>query len=357
MSSRFARLRCLVPLAIVVLAGGCNGFAVDVLTIARYEPADDSFHCLQVFSNIASRDKKRATADGDHLASIWESRRSLVNCPFPIFSLPLMIERQGKDRFRDFRFNDGPKREEFKKTTVDLDSIEAEPGLFCLTPDRTLAYWHRTKLPGKTADAILAEMTPHVAKGFADWGRSQQDLARKVGAVPTTWKQMRDEIVRSNFEPERESNFPREDVIYPLSAESLSRLAKGIDGSMKLTRNKDSVLLVVPLSNEDAGEIVSILDAFRREIIERVKAGKTVPNGDEWRRLLASLALRPLDGVGLELTMNMPQVAMFQSPAELKHCDEKQRAQYDEAIGWLEARKVPIDRAFSLEKLITENRP
>lgn len=342
-----------------ILFSGC--VEANVRTFLRYDKADDSFHCLQTYDNLHATDKREL----DHVESLWKRRAGVIPCPslafllvgeFNIFGVE-SLERTAKNRIRQIDLGRPADKESEPKTTqVDLDAIQVIPGQFHLNSHGNLAYYQQCVVPGKTLDAILAEVTPLFAAELEQLAAKQIKLALK--AKPMTWEAVRRSLL-DDLEgkdkpkpPVQKDGKATGDPPLPLDAESLRLLGKAVaDKSVKLGRLRDQFTMVVPLSKRDSQEAVATLEFLRKTVAERVKSGKLIDK--DLPELLDSLKVRQVEG-GLEATLDFTKYAKAETSAESQGPDGKKKAGYASTLAAIQAKGIPIAKAGAVEKLVKE---
>ena len=122
------RRLALLLLALPFLGVGCvEGNVQDFI---RYEPKDDTFWFLQLYTNLVAPEKE----DQEHLASLWKRRNALLIVPLqgelgPSLLMQSALERTGKNQFHaiDLAKDSGNER----RTEVcpfDLDAVRSRAG-------------------------------------------------------------------------------------------------------------------------------------------------------------------------------------------------------------------------------------
>jgi hypothetical protein len=118
-----------------LLCAGC--VEGDVRMFFKYEPKDDSFRYMEVYTNIQTTKKE----DLDSLQSLWEHRRSIIINPVDLHLFGRnAFEREGKHTYRTVSLGGySPRRDPAKKepeakgtpeikfTSIDLDTIQVIP--------------------------------------------------------------------------------------------------------------------------------------------------------------------------------------------------------------------------------------
>jgi hypothetical protein len=352
----FRRQFAFMGLVGLLICAGC--IEGHVRTFLKYESNDDSFRCLQTFSNINA-----SGADVDHLESLWQRRESIILNPFQINLFGMTaIERKGRYQYSVISLGSSSATPpEVTTTSVDLDTIRLIPGEFYLNEHRNLCYHHQVVVPGKTADAILRELTPQLAKAIAEMAESQLQLVGKDKVRKQTWDEVRKLILKDMFsdEVEKPTETPETEKpevgewMAPWEVASLRMLAKApTDKSLKIDRAREIFTIVVPLSKRDCNEVMATADFMRDVVAERLKAGKKVEEGIP--EFLESFNLKHLAETGLEITIDFKKLAKTVRSEDKSEPTEKLKLAYKSTVASIQGRGVPINRRFSIEDLLGE---
>ncbi|MFO0797139.1 MAG: hypothetical protein U0804_06645 [Gemmataceae bacterium] len=346
--------------AVVVWAtlplAGC--VEADVQSYARYQPDDDSFRCLQVYSNLYATQAR----DLDHLVSLWERRAHvIINPADPAIFGVTAFERKGRSRFAAVSLGQPkPTPDQVLTTRADLDTIRVRSGRFFLNEHRNLCYYQECVVPGKTLDAVLEDLRPEVADLLTRYAEDQSKDADNVTVRWLTWDEVRQQLrdqAAGRPAPRPAPNEPARRSELRLDADSLRLLKKaGADRSVKLTRVRDVFSVVVPLSKRDAEEALATANVLREALTAEV--GKHKGSPEERKHLLDALdgvTVRHVQGAGVEVSVNAVRAITAvrllggeRSPVEPK------RAGYQATVASVQGRGVAIDKTFTVDPLIAE---
>jgi hypothetical protein len=345
----------IASILLVLTCTACPGCVeADVRLFVKYEPTRDSFHLMEIYTNIHAT----AKSDLDHLESLWERRQSIVIDPLP-FNLwsHMAVERKGKNRYclTDL----AARREEADKvrlTGVDLDTIKVTPGEFYLNRHRNLAYYHQMVVPGSTVDALLKELAPSIAEFMAEFAEQQIRSAGKENVRRLTWDDVRKTLLEKLAEkdhPQAASKGQTQEEVGPLETASLRLLIKaGAERSVKFTRSRQVFTLTVPLSKRDCHEVVATVDLVREVVADRIKAGKAVEPGLD--RFLESFNVRYVAGAGLEVSLIDLAKAANAGRVDVDPRPSKSETEYQTTRASIQGRGIAINKAFSINELVGE---
>jgi hypothetical protein len=337
----------LLLVAAVCLSSCCGCIHGNVLSYTRYDQANDSFACLEIYANIATKDEDEL----NHIARLWSRKDNLIINAIPeirIFGSPTIFERRGPHGYLKLPIAQAMEKEpEAVTTSVDLDTIRVTPGEFFLNEYRNLCCSHKAVIPGATVDAAMRELMPLIADGLAQLGESQIQLAGKEGSKPTTWNDVRDSMLVSLGEKEAK---PAEDEkkgekLLPLEKASLRLLIKaGADGSVRFTRKADAFTLVVPLSKRDCDEAVATVDLVREVVAERLKAGKQVEK--DVTDVLDACEIQHLANTGLSVTVHVGKLAerKAREPISMPEPDADSKLLYRTTAASIQGRGIEINK-------------
>jgi hypothetical protein len=303
------RSRVRIPLLMLVfcclLSSGC--IEAEVFSFVRYEPKDDSFHCLQVYTNINTPQK----ADLAHLESLWKRRESIIIQPMQIVGLP-GFERKGKDKCVVIDLGDPMAKNKEVATKVDLDSIKVMPGEFYLNTHGNLGYYQQISVPGKAIDAFLKELTPVVAELLLEPIEQQAKLIGNNKAKRLTWDEVRKTTAEELLLPADTKNPKKKDdeeyELLPLEKASWEMLTKACkDETIPLSRKGDVFVMTLPLTKKDCTEVIATFDFIRKQCDERLKQKKPVEFGIP--EALEAIKLKYFEGPGLEISIDTTKAA------------------------------------------------
>jgi hypothetical protein len=336
----------------------------EIFTLARYDPKDDSVRCIQVYTNICAAQK----ADLDHLVSLWERRESIIIQPVELPGLPA-FERKGKNKYCSIDLGElAKKQSEVTSTDVDLDSIKVIPGEFYLNAHLNLCYYHQIVVPGKTIDALLKEVIPFVTRELADFAKHQVELAGMKKAKIATWDELRKELVEELVVVEDVKNNPmkkndekKDEELTPLEMASLQMLIiAGKDKALQVSRNKEFITAIVPLSKKDCHELIATFDFVRKACDERIKSGKLVEPGVP--EALEAFKLKYVDGSGLEVSADMTKLAKAMTALHAKDGkidfdpapSEEMKNVCKATVASVQGRAIAIKKSLSIKDVVAE---
>jgi hypothetical protein len=358
-----------------LLSSGC--IQATVYSIGKYDAKADSIRLIQIYTNIRVDWKE----DLDHLVSLWERRNSIIIQPTDLsFAGMMAFERKEKNKFCLLDLGHPPEgKPETQSTTVDLDSIKVIPGEFYCNAHGNLGYYHQIVVPGKTFDAFLKEITPRCAEGLATAANKQIELARNDKLKRLTWGKWRESLVKQAFsDPElnalqmalfsqlvvvEDKNKDIEkidDQLLPWDMESLRLLSKAAtDKSFKLTRNREKITGIIPLSKKDCGEIIATFEFIQKAAEDRIKAGK--PVGPGLMETFETFELKYVEASGLEISVDIPKLIGAMNARHPKfggnnfegaprHGDNILKY----TVAWIQARKIPINNKLSIKDVVSD---
>ncbi len=181
-----AKLPVLFIVCICLFGAGC--VEGQVQTFVKYDDKDDSFKCLQIYTNLLAIDNPNV----DRLESLWKRRQSIIIDPVQISS-DYTVTAFGRKGANQYCIIDlaKPGNEEEKTIKADLDTIKVIPGEFYLNKHGNLSYYHQNVVPGKIVDVAIMEFTPKVAKLMAEDACHQISLAKDANVKRLTWDDLR----------------------------------------------------------------------------------------------------------------------------------------------------------------------
>jgi hypothetical protein len=342
-----------------LLGAGC--VEGQVRDLVHYDKETDSFHCLEVYSNLITQEKnEKEKKDLDHLQQLWEKRAAIIINPiqdpiqFLFFGSKFAYERKEKHKFIEVSLgNPDHNAPEVRTSKIDLDAITIIPGEFYLNKYKTLSYYQQIVISGKTVDDILEEITPPIAQTVVTEVDKQLQLAAKGTGKRLTWDEIRTnivaELINKNAAGPKDSN---QGKLGPLEPASLRLLIKAAtDKSLKLSRSHAVFSLVIPLSERDVREAITTFDFIKEAAVaEANKKGKTGEPG--WPEIMATFVLRNREGMGLDVSVNLPKLIMLfdAEKGNSKPADPVAPA-YKTMIEGVEARGIKINKTFSLDDL------
>jgi hypothetical protein len=354
MSKRHSRFKVIQLAFCPLLMAGC--VEGRVLSFVKYQPKDDSFRCMQIFTNLHATDAK----DLDHMAALWKRRESIIINPVQInlFST-LALERKGKNKYCTVNLGIPLDKEpDIQETGVHLDTIKVIPGEFYLNSHGNLSYYHQIAVPGKTIDAIVKEVTPLLAQGLAEFGQHQVKLAGQEKVRRLTWYGLRKTMVKEILTKAKKAEPNKDDKgepLLPLEKASLEMLIKaGADRSVNFSRNRSVFTVVLPLSKKDSEEVMATAELLRETVAERIKAGNSVEEG--WAQgleFLNSIKLRYIEGEGLEVPVDVARIEKILK-YNLNPEPDKNKQRYQATVDGIQEHGIIINRTFSIKKLVAE---
>jgi hypothetical protein len=353
--TRHRAIAAVVVWATLLLAGCVEA---DVRSYARYQPDDDSFRCLQVYSNLHATQPR----DLDHLVSLWERRAEvIINPADPTIFGVTAFERKGRNRFAAVSLGQPqPNPDPGLTTRADLDTIRVRPGRFFLNEHRNLCYYQECVVPGKTLDAVLEDLGPAVADQLTKYAEEQTKDADNVAVRWLTWGEVRQQLrdqAAGKPAPPPPPNEPARRSELRLDADSLRLLKKaGADRSVKLTRVRDVFSVVVPLSKRDSEEALATAEVLRQALTAEV--GNLKGSAEERKHLLDALdgvKVRHVQGAGVEVSVNaIRAVQAVRLIVGGQLADEPKRAGYQATVASVQGRGIAIDKTFTLDAMIAE---
>jgi hypothetical protein len=266
---RFQLTCATLVLAILVTLTGCiDGRAHNFV---RYDAATDSFHFLDIYTNISSNDPLELA----YVADLWRRRDNLVVNLLPkfeLFSSPNIWERDGSHKYNVVPIADPPESLTSVATKADLSKIKVNPGKFFRNEHGNLCYHHENVVPGAVIDAVLIDAAPIVSNLFAGLAEEQIASADKT-EERITWDQFREIVVsRLQGSTSEESKL----APLPLDGSSLQMLIKaGRAQSIKITRDHDAFSLSIPMSEADVRQVIATWE-LAQEILPN---SKNAPEG------------------------------------------------------------------------------
>jgi len=368
-----------------LLGAGC--VAGQVRDLVSYDKETDSFRCLQLYSNLhafAPQADKDFKKDLDHLQQLWGKRASILISPIQLhLFVTIAYERKEKHKYSEVSLGGAAAKEpEVRTTKVDLDAIKIIPGEFFLSKHKTLSYYQQMVIPGKTVDGLLEEINPLLAQMVAVEADKQLQLANKGKGERLTWDEVRKTAIAVPIN--KEAAPPKDDnkdglglaldavaKLVPVHAAVKRLLDKGVlsvsveealplleDASLRLlikaanantlkvSRSQAVFTAVIPLSPRDIREAIATFDFIKEAVAEAIKKGKPVAPVPA---IMASFRLRNLEGMGLEVSVNLPKLipslSVHSGTAESKP-DENQTAASKTLIDGLEERGIKINKTF-----------
>jgi hypothetical protein len=331
----------------------------DVSTFLRYERSDDSFRCLRVYTNIAAIDQ----GDLDHMAKMWERRRFFIINPFEISIFnTLAFGRTGRNKFYAVSLCEPADVGEEKVTAADLSTIEILPGDFYLNSHGNLSIYHQCVIPGQTLNAIVADLVaPFFAEKLAQFAEEQIQSQGKENVELLTWDVLRQSLYFNITEKGVVSwgpETPKPASPWPmLEKASLRLLMKaGADKTVKITRARDVLTIVVPLSNRDCHEAVATIDLLRDALADR-RAAEEKLEIETCAAILDACKLRHLEETGLEVTVDMTRFSKaFPVDVDRQPHESTKPIDFKTTVASIRGRGIEVNKTFAIDKLIAEYR-
>ncbi len=323
-------------------------------TYTRYEPKDDSFHLLKVYSNLNATTGNQMVDEKvlEHIVSHWKDRALLIPQPIPFFDPAATVYRRTGQHTYEIHSLGVPadKPRETQTTQVDLNAIEVLPGEFSLNEHGNACYYHQVKIPGSTVDAMLKEMSPTFAEGLAKLVEHQNQLRNKGTTAQWTWDEVRKELVK--YLKNRAHKGPSPDSkLLPLDQESLKLLAQaGAKGQVDLSRKGDVFQLVIPLSQRDSLEAIATFDLVKPALAERIKND---PKVEPWSMdLFQAFSLEHKKAQGLAISLSYTKLAKsIHAENKPPTPEAKLKTNYKNTATALKAKGIPFKKSIALDKL------
>jgi len=343
----------LLVIALAVLSGLPLGCSVPGTHdhLMRYEAESDSFVVFRSWTNIAGRTETEL----EHVKTIWTQRNSIITIPFTVLWFAPAIERLGVHQFRWIDLNSVTNNPNVEVTPIDLDSIRITASEFYLNQHGNLCFYHEQVIPGETADAMLTEATPHVEGFVTEWAEE----LRKEGYTGSTWDELRQEILKGFETIDEEPRIRRQKVdineMMFLDQESFQRLLDcKQQKSIKLSRLRDEVSMILPLSAVDCREAVATLDLLRSTLTEQASEGNE--RYQKERETLAAVSLHHIEGTGLRVSFNMSTVFKLDASSSHDGTEDEPRdnleTYYRSTIDSIRKANIPIRASLNFDDVM-----
>jgi hypothetical protein len=361
---------------LAALSAGCVS-AKKTLS-ARYGAADDSFHVLTVYAHIRSAE----ASDHDWLAQLWKDRERLI---FPaawiaIFDEPACLRISDHEYQQIGLGRRGKTPPATERTTLPLDKITIVPGEFFLSPEKTLCYYHRLRVPGEVVDAILALENKSLAEGIAQGGTNELARRKKAGKTKS-WKEARQQVVAAILQinkpadtakPPKEKAASEGDADNPLMVldETSLGLLRGLadDGPRICWREKGVFHTALSLSAPDCREAKATFDAAKEAMLQlanRDWAAKQ-PNAKDAEALLrlaeeaVRLDVQEAKGVSrVVATIDVAKLTAASAAREaadfkLDKPDDGKEGEYERTLAAIRGHEIPIRQELDVARLVRE---
>jgi hypothetical protein len=342
--------RVLTPAVLLAALASVGCLESDVLTLVRYDQATDSFHCLQVYTNIRAENAGEAA---DILPALWKKRDNLIVDPVSIRLFEkTAFERRGRHEYVSLSLGERPDKLQARTTKADLSAVKVLPGEFYLNRHGRLSAYQGAVVPGKVFDQALPEMAAGLAELAAEGAQESVKQARDPKAVRITWDQVREDVLSDI----RGKPTPRAGPsVGPFDDASLRALSRAVeDGSVKLSRAGKYLTATFPLSDADSLEVIATAEAVRKAIADLRSQGRRLGASSSFLEAVAGSSLKPVKGTGLEVTVDYPALVRGvwgrgdpdRAPSQGTPDD------FGRTISAVKAADIPIRETFDVKKLI-----
>ena len=332
----------LICVILISVAGCIDG---ETRSFVRYNADTDTFHFLEIYTNIASKDPNELA----YIADLWSRRDDLlVNLmpKFEILSSPKIWERVKDHKYNVVPIAAPPKSVISGTTKADLSKITVKPGEFFRNKHGNLCYHYENIVPGSVLDDILLDAAPIVSDLLAEFAEGQIVAAAKTDER-MTWDQLRESMVSSmQGNPAKGNSSP-----LPLDRSSLRMLIKaGIDKSIRITRKRDSFSLTIPLSGADCQQVIATYELARELLPNAKNANKDV------RDILTTTRLRKSGNEAVTLTISLSKLTpiMLKGQKDMPAPDADTKIAYRTTIASLRGKGIPISSVNLYPKLIQQ---
>ncbi|MGE3818957.1 MAG: hypothetical protein AB7I30_05940 [Isosphaeraceae bacterium] len=340
-------------LTLLVGLATCGCIEGKRLNLVRYDRDSDTFHVVEIYVNLATKEKKEL----DHVADLWARKADLIVNPgswFTIFGSPTLLERKEPHSYKvvNVATPDGnePKTHE---TAADLDAVKVKPGEFFLNEHRTLCYYHEVTVPGAVVDVAMREVVPDLAEFLASFAEDQIRQSGKENSVVETWDEIRASFLsRAERKPEKPASDEEnaKSKRSPLEQTSLRLLIKaGVDRTLPFSRSGDRFSITLPLSPRDCDEAVATIDLMR-EVLAEVK--EETPDEKGIAEFLRSLEASHLKGVGLRVTVPAEALSRLEAARFDVTPDPARKQVYRTTAASIQGRGITINRTDLLPDLL-----
>lgn len=370
----------LILLCLLVTGCGIQGTHYDFVD---YQAKDDSYELLHVWSDIICRD----VGHDRHIQSIWDRRDSIIIAPLQLLGSVPAFERLNGNHLRWLDLTGPSSDSEESDTNVNLNQIQVDAGPFCLSKQGTLCYLHRSIVPGKTIDQLIADFLPAVEGWVERTVREEFEEARRSQSQRPSWSDYRKlliaEFEKSDVDP---TNDVASSQLLPLERESIRRLMTVTkDHSVKLTRNQNQFSITLPLTTTDTREAIATFDLLRKKLSEYVPQEKeeaavrssnpilttvltqSLPSEKEiyveLQHFIKAFSMREFPEAGLEITLNLSvytntNVARLKKDS-LRELKVETKTALQKTVSAMRHQGVPINLQFDpehrLEKYLRRN--
>lgn len=336
--------------ALILLAAGCllTG-CVERRTALhlRFDEQADVLQILHVHTHILGHDQP----ERDWLVKQWRWREKLI--PTVRFLGYIGYLRQSDDSYQQIDL-DSPSAGEppTLNTDLPLGEIVIRPGEYFIGPDGALAYTHQIDLPGKTLDALLQRGVDATRQEWKK-GIAAERERRKSGGKVFSWEECRDFLLQGveSWGTDAPAVAVAEDQqAIPdrcLSDESLAKLDGALDRKGILRREGAQLLLSLPLTETDRGQLISIYGEVHERALAKLEA-KEVPKetlpliDDSFLRFVREMIVKPGADETLVLSVRLPnRLAVPAHPSEERPSADEEALQ-KETLKVIKAAEVPL---------------
>lgn len=327
----------------------------------RFDEQADVLHILHVHTHIRGHDK----AERDWLVKQWQWRDKLI--PTVRFLGYTAYLRQSNDSYQQVDL-DSPSAGEppVLKTAVPLDDIVIRPGKLFIGPDNALAYTHQIDLPGKTLDMLLQLGVDATRQ---DWkkGIAAERERRRSGGKVFSWEEGREFLLAEveSWGAAPRAKMPDQDrasIERCVSDESLSKLEAALDGKKTLLRREGGQLLLsLPLTETDRGQLISIYGEVHERALAKLQA-RTVPDelqpliDDDFLDFIRQITLQPATDDSLIISCRLPsRLSVPARPSDEPPSDDEQESQ-QETLKVIKAANIPLPPDVNVTDIIARFR-
>jgi len=335
-------------LASIFLSGCVEG---ELRTLARYNSTNDSFVFLSSYTNVRGASKEQT----DHLVSLWNRRESIV--PFFAWSA---FERRGSHGISIFDIGDPRATPEVWRLQTDLDLIKITPGEFYLNQYGGLSYFTEITVPGASVDSIIDEKSQDISSLLKQFG---DDLVKKSSDTKNeraTWNKTRQDLLTKMLRKPTDpplTQTPREgQELPPFDTATVDNFIRaGANNSFKITRSKDVLSCVFPLSQADCNEAIASVDLMKENMplaLERHKGQSDEKDLVRVAEILNSVEVRSAAGGGLEVLVNLSRLALCLNRFSMENFEpkpnERDEVSLKATVAAISGRGIKINKQFSI---------
>ena len=312
----------------------------------RYDAATDSFHFLDIYTNIASKEPEELA----YIADLWSRRNDLVVNLLPkleLFSSPKIWERDGNHKYNLVPIADPTNSLTSATTKADLSKITVKPGEFFRNEHGNLCYYHENTVPGAVVDAVLLDASHVVSNLLAEFAEHQIASAAKTDER-VTWDQLR-EFMASSLEGT--SSEKPQSAPLPLDRNSLRMMIKaGLDKSIEITRQRDEFSLKIPLSEADCRQVIATYELAR----ELLPSAKNAPK--DLRDIFTAINVQKTGNHALTLTISLSKLTplMLKNQRDMPAPSANVGTTYRTTIASLRGNGIPVASENMFPKLVQQ---